>query len=185
MDASLKREGRQLRLGDVKRSCAGGRTIDLPPAFLGRLREHRSSQVRERPVAGPAWIDGGYVFASKFGTPLDNDATIEEVAHLLSDNPTTSYQPYRHRLRASAGAPSPRSSASSGRRMAAAAEFGGQPALVAATQQRSRGLTRGFSVGRTHPYSNSPDVRERVLTVVRIAAETGHTVERCYQNVIA
>ena len=116
---------------------------------------------------------------------LDNDATIEEVDDLLSDNPTTSYQHYRHRLRASAGAPSPRSSASSGRRMAAAVELGGQPALVAATQQRSRVLTRGFSVGRSHSYSNSPDVRERVLTVVRIAAETGHTVERCYQNVIA
>ena len=71
MGASLKREGRQLRLGDVKRPCAGGRTIDLPPAFLGLLREHRSSRVREWLVAGPAWIYGGYVFASKFRTPLD------------------------------------------------------------------------------------------------------------------
>ena len=33
-------------------------------------------------------------------------------------------------------------------------------------------------VGRRHPYSNSPDVLERVLTVVRIAAESGYTVER-------
>jgi integrase len=35
---------------------------------------------------------------------LDNGATIEEVADVLGDNPTTVYRHYRHRLRASAAA---------------------------------------------------------------------------------
>jgi integrase len=139
VSASLKRERGQLRLGDVKRSRAGERSIDIPAGLLARLREHRSGQARERLAAGSSWEDHGYVFASEIGTPLDpsnvrrlfrrigaragigpvvpyqlrhtaasllldNGATIEEVADVLGDNPTTVYRHYRHRLRASAAA---------------------------------------------------------------------------------
>jgi len=136
---SLKRERGQLRRGEVKRSRAGVRTIDLPPILVARLREHLGNQAKERLAAGPLWNEGGYLFASEVGTPLDpanvrrlfrrvadragcghvvpyqlrhtaasllldSGATIEEVADVLGDNPTTVYRHYRHRMRESAQA---------------------------------------------------------------------------------
>jgi integrase len=57
--------------GDVKRSTAGRRTLALPPVAAGALWHHRRAQAAERLAAGPGWQDGGYVFTTTIGTPLD------------------------------------------------------------------------------------------------------------------
>jgi integrase len=46
------------------------RPVALSPAAVARLREHRSSQLEERLVAGPAYEDMGLVFATAVGRPL-------------------------------------------------------------------------------------------------------------------
>jgi integrase len=63
-DASLVR-------GAVKRSSAGLRTVELPPALATHLREHKARQAAERLALGPGWEDHGLVFPSDRGTPLD------------------------------------------------------------------------------------------------------------------
>ncbi|MHB8670803.1 MAG: site-specific integrase [Acidimicrobiales bacterium] len=68
---SMKRERGSLRLGPVKRSRAGHRSIDLPIPVLDALRAHRTRQVSERLSAGPLWQDEGLVFCSEIGTALD------------------------------------------------------------------------------------------------------------------
>jgi integrase len=36
------------------------------------LRSHRARQAAERLAAGPRWRDGGYIFTTTIGTPLDS-----------------------------------------------------------------------------------------------------------------
>ncbi len=50
------------------------RTIALPGTVLRSLRVHRESQQRERVRAGADWADGGLVFATPLGRPLDATA---------------------------------------------------------------------------------------------------------------
>lgn len=71
VNRSLKEENGQLRLGSVKRSRAGVRTVTLPDNLGRRLREHRARQAQERLTAGPLWSDHGLVFTTETGTPLD------------------------------------------------------------------------------------------------------------------
>src|SRR5215210_7519584 len=47
------------------------RTLRLGREVAGALRAHRTRQLQERLAAGHRWRDGGYVFASTVGTPLD------------------------------------------------------------------------------------------------------------------
>lgn len=47
------------------------RTIDVPQMVLDSLRVHRTAQKEERLKAGPAWVDGGYVFTTRLGTPIE------------------------------------------------------------------------------------------------------------------
>ncbi len=47
------------------------RTVALPAATVSALREHRKAQAAERLAAGSAWSDGGLVFCTQAGTPLD------------------------------------------------------------------------------------------------------------------
>ena len=49
------------------------RTIPLPSPVLAVLREHLSSQEREREHLGPRWPDSEFVFTTPIGTPLDPD----------------------------------------------------------------------------------------------------------------
>jgi integrase len=50
---------------------ASRRTVGLPPRAVRALREHRARQLEERMAAGPLHEDGGLVFASRHGRPLD------------------------------------------------------------------------------------------------------------------
>jgi integrase len=56
--------------GDVK-TKKSRRTLRLPAAAVEALRAQRVKQTEERLKAGPLWQDGGLVFASAVGTPLD------------------------------------------------------------------------------------------------------------------
>jgi len=56
--------------GDVK-TKKSRRTLRLPAAAVEALRAQRVRQSEERLKAGPGWQDGGLVFASAVGTPLD------------------------------------------------------------------------------------------------------------------
>jgi integrase len=56
--------------GDVK-TKKSRRTLRLPAAAVEALRAQRVQQSEEKLRAGPRWQDGGLVFASKVGTPLD------------------------------------------------------------------------------------------------------------------
>jgi integrase len=56
--------------GDVK-TKRSRRTLRLPAAAVEALKAQRVQQSEERLRAGPRWQDGGLVFASRVGTPLD------------------------------------------------------------------------------------------------------------------
>ena len=56
-------------LGEPK-TDHGRRTLALDDAMVESLREHRRRQLTQRIAVGPRWKDGGYVFASSVGTPL-------------------------------------------------------------------------------------------------------------------
>jgi hypothetical protein len=66
-----------LVLDDAK-SCAGRRTIALPPRLVALLGEHRAAQQRERNLAGDEWEDHGFVFTRPTGRPLDPRADNRE-----------------------------------------------------------------------------------------------------------
>ena len=46
------------------------RTLTMPAALIGKLREHRIRQLEEQQLAGTRWRDHGLVFASTVGTPM-------------------------------------------------------------------------------------------------------------------
>jgi len=49
----------------------GRRKIVLTPLAVEALREHRKRQLEERMKVADMWHDGGYVFTTPLGTPLD------------------------------------------------------------------------------------------------------------------
>jgi integrase len=53
------------------KSRAGRRRIGLPDQLVELLRTHRAEQDRERIKAAQLWSDGGWVFASPTGAPLN------------------------------------------------------------------------------------------------------------------
>ncbi|MDK0520033.1 site-specific integrase [Streptomyces sp. ML-6] len=67
----------------LQRTCTGGlthlptktraseRRIALPAECLHSLKKHKERQDRERETAGSAWSDGGHVFTTPAGRPLD------------------------------------------------------------------------------------------------------------------
>lgn len=95
VNRSLKEEAGQLRIGAVKRSRAGVRTVTLPENLVGRLREHRARQAEERLAAGPVWRDHDLVFATEIGTPIDPHnlrRTWRRVAQRAGLGPVVPYQ---------------------------------------------------------------------------------------------
>jgi integrase len=88
------------------KSRNGRRDIGLPGELVSLLRQHRNEQDRERDKAAQLWKDGGWVFASPTGQPL---------------NPSTDYHEWKRLLRAAGvrdggcttpGIPPPRSCSS-------------------------------------------------------------------------
>ncbi len=79
ISASLQRvKGQGLVLKQPK-SASSLRRIDLPRFAVSALKAHRARQNAERLQAGPAWQDGGFVFTTEIGTPLDEGNVYQRV----------------------------------------------------------------------------------------------------------
>ena len=61
------------------------RTVTLPGSAIGALRAQRVRQLEERLVAGSRWRDGGFVFASTIGTPLEPSNVSARLHKLLAE----------------------------------------------------------------------------------------------------
>lgn len=57
-------------LGEPKTKRAR-RTLHLSTLALEALKRHRTAQLEQRLKAGRKWIDNDYVFATRYGTPLE------------------------------------------------------------------------------------------------------------------
>ncbi len=60
------------------------RTVRLPPSLVASLRAHHDRQAFERLAAGDRWQEGGYVFATTIGPPLDPRNVIRACHALLA-----------------------------------------------------------------------------------------------------
>lgn len=67
------------------KSSAGRRTIGLPPELVALLREHQAEQERERTAARQLWEEGGWVFATQTGRPLNPNTDYHEWKQILRD----------------------------------------------------------------------------------------------------
>jgi integrase len=67
---ALKRENKQLVIGDVK-TAKSRRAVNLPPPVVKALRAHKGRQAKERQRAGSAWEATGLVFTTQIGSPID------------------------------------------------------------------------------------------------------------------
>ncbi len=86
----LDLEGRTLTVpGTLKRRPGGGlyvdrpktgrsaATIPLPQSSVTTLLRHRRRQAEERLAAGSLWHDGGFVFTTPFGSPIDGSNALK------------------------------------------------------------------------------------------------------------
>lgn len=80
---TLQRIGGEVVLTDPK-TAKSRRTLSVPAPVLASLREHRKRQLGERLAAGESWQDGGFVFCSEIGTPLDASAVTHRFQRQLA-----------------------------------------------------------------------------------------------------
>ncbi|GAA2510875.1 site-specific integrase [Pilimelia columellifera] len=66
----LQRVGTQLLHRDTKTANSDA-TLPLPSICAVALEQRQQAQVKERTAAGPAWQDLGFVFTTRFGTPME------------------------------------------------------------------------------------------------------------------
>lgn len=81
---ALQRVNGTLQLVEPKTRLSR-RTIVLPAFAVNALHEHRKRQLRERLWAGSRWQEGGFVFTSTIGTPLDGSNVTHRLQRLLRD----------------------------------------------------------------------------------------------------
>jgi integrase len=65
------------------KSRAGRRTIGLPDELVGLLRKHEEEQDAERDLAAQLWREGGWLFATELGEPLNPRTDYDEWKRLL------------------------------------------------------------------------------------------------------
>lgn len=65
-----QRRQRNRAVGATK-SAAGNRVVGLPDELVAMLKAHREEQDRERALAGQLWHEGGWVFTTPRGEPLN------------------------------------------------------------------------------------------------------------------
>ena len=80
---ALQRVDGTLQLVETK-TTRSRRTIVLPGAVAEALLRHRTRQLEDRLLAGPHWIDSGFVFTSRRGTPIDGAAVRHSFPRLLA-----------------------------------------------------------------------------------------------------
>lgn len=66
------------------KSKAGRRGVGLPAQLVELLRAHRTEQDREREAAAQLWTDGGWLFATPTGDPLNPRTDYDEWKRLLA-----------------------------------------------------------------------------------------------------
>ncbi|SCL15178.1 tyrosine-type recombinase/integrase [Micromonospora inyonensis] len=66
------------------KSRAGRRTIGLPDELVELLRRHRREQEEERATAAQLWTDGGWLFATPTGEPVNPRTDYDEWKRLLN-----------------------------------------------------------------------------------------------------
>ncbi len=69
---------------DETKTRAGTRIIGLPDELAELLKLHREQQAKERESAGDRWQDGGWVFATETGEPINPRTDYDEWKDLLS-----------------------------------------------------------------------------------------------------
>lgn len=69
----------------VTKSRAGRRVIGLPDQLLAMLKRHKEEQASERQRAANLWADGGWVFATETGGPLNPRTDYDAWKQLLED----------------------------------------------------------------------------------------------------
>jgi integrase len=80
---TLQRIGGTVTLAEPK-TAKSRRSLSVPAPVLASLREHRKRQLAERLAVGSAWQDGGFVFASTIGTPLEAHAVSHRLTRQLA-----------------------------------------------------------------------------------------------------
>ncbi|GAB2937834.1 site-specific integrase [Micromonospora polyrhachis] len=65
------------------KSRAGRRTIGLPAELVNLLREHHQEQTQARATAAQLWADGGWLFATPTGEPVNPRTDYDEWKRLL------------------------------------------------------------------------------------------------------
>ncbi len=69
---------------DETKSRAGKRVIGLPDELAELLKLHRDRQAQERAAAGGRWQEGGWVFTTETGEPINPRSDYDEWKELLS-----------------------------------------------------------------------------------------------------
>ncbi|HUZ70392.1 MAG TPA: tyrosine-type recombinase/integrase [Candidatus Saccharimonadales bacterium] len=70
VEHGLQRIAGKVQLIPTK-SARSRRTVVMPGMVAEALRAHRTRQLQDRLLAGGRWHDGGFVFTSSIGTPVD------------------------------------------------------------------------------------------------------------------
>src|SRR6266545_1038989 len=84
--AGFCKQKKQIRADtDDTKSRAGRRTVGLPAGLVELLRQHRKAQDHERAKAAQLWQDGGWVFATPVGRPVNPNTDYHEWKQLLKD----------------------------------------------------------------------------------------------------
>ncbi len=80
------KQKRQIRPDtDDTKSRAGRRTVGLPGELVTLLQKHRDEQDQERENSRQLWTDGGWVFATRTGGPLNPNTDYREWKHLIHE----------------------------------------------------------------------------------------------------
>jgi len=82
VNKQLQRIDRKYQLTELKTSRSR-RTLVVPAAILGSLRQHKDVQDAERRTAGQAWRDTDLVFARRWGYPLSSSVVTHRFQELL------------------------------------------------------------------------------------------------------
>lgn len=65
------------------KSAAGNRIIGLPDELVALIESHRRAQLSERLAAGSLWEEGSWLFATRFGRPINPNSDYREWKALL------------------------------------------------------------------------------------------------------
>jgi integrase len=94
---SLQRVGKQVLLVEPK-TARSRRTVVMPEVVVAALRAHRVRQLEARMLAGSRWVEGGFVFTTRSGKPLEPSNMTKTFKALLKEAnvPNIRFHDLRH-----------------------------------------------------------------------------------------